>query len=132
MRAASPWFSGPAAAKRTATRWPASVESATSPGCSKTRVEPTSARRRVRAGSTLDTLSDYRQPPPPDQQRYDDQTAEAEQRSPREGGRLQENFDIVLASVELNSAEHHVGAQHGRVDAVDASAPAGVPGLALQ
>src|SRR5438445_13225972 len=116
-RAASIGLNGPAAANRMATRCPASAASVTSPGCSNTRVEPSAARWRVRAGSTLDTQPHYRQPPPGQHDNNDAQAGQTEQCAARERARIKEDLDVVISGGQRNGAEQHVHAQYRWVDA---------------
>src|SRR5207244_12258067 len=149
-RAASATPIGPEAAKSSATRWPASAASgswacstpstssspvrsapsATSPRCSSTRVDPSSACRRARAGSSLDTQPHYR--PPGQQNDYDNQCAQRHKRATLEARRVEKDLDVVVACAQRHGAKQGISPQHGGFHAVDASAPARVPHLPLQ
>src|SRR5438105_2520353 len=131
-RAASLGLKGAAAAYRRATRWLASSASAHSPGCSSTRVEPSSARRWVRSGSSkaLDTCSNYKSRGK--EPNYDNQAGKTEQRSSPEASRIEIKLNVVLAGGQSDGSEDDVCAENGYIDAVDAGAPAWIPGFTLQ
>src|SRR3954452_25395970 len=129
-RAASWGASGPAAAKSTATRWPASSTSATSPVCSRTRLVGSSGNRRVWTGSALDTCSNYR--PPEQQANYANHAGQAHKCATLEARRVEVDLHVVFARAKCHAAIQAVGVQHGDLGAVDPGTPAWIPRFALE